>query len=122
MAINRLAGTASITVNGARYALRGSLMYRPSNLNRETVTGQDVVHGYKELPLPGFISMDVTDSNDLTVADFNAMTGVTIIAELANGKTIVGTNMWSVESQEVETVDAKFNVKFEGPDGCVTEN
>jgi hypothetical protein len=112
---NRLAGTASITVDGVSYPLRGNFKYRPATINRETVTGQDNVHGYKEMPQPGMISCDITDAGNLTVAFFNAMTNVTVVASLANGKTIVGSAMWTVgEGQEVETVDAKFSVTWDG--------
>ena len=36
----------------------------------------------------------------MSVADFNAMTNVSVVAELANGKTIVGRNMWTVDAQD----------------------
>ena len=45
---------------------------------------------------------------------FNAMTNVTVTVELANGKTIIGRNMWTVEAQEVKTAEATFEVKWEG--------
>ena len=50
----------------------------------------------------------------LTVADINAMTNVQVTCELANGKTIVGGQMWTVESQDVDTSEASFDVTWEG--------
>jgi hypothetical protein len=50
----------------------------------------------------------------LTVADFNQMTNVTISLSLANGKQVVGRNMWCTGVQEVKTQEATFEVKFEG--------
>ncbi|HHE3764702.1 TPA: phage tail tube protein, partial [Escherichia coli] len=47
-------------------------------------------------------------------------TNVNVIAELANGKTIIGRSLWTVNVQEVESGDAVFDVRWEGRD--VTEN
>jgi hypothetical protein len=116
---NRLAGTASITVSGRNYMLVGELSYDPSTVKRETKTGQDGVHGFGEMPKAGKISGTLRDSGDLTVADINGMVNETVVLTLANGKTIIGRNMWTVESQEVKTAEATFEVVWEGP--SVTE-
>lgn len=117
---NRLAGTASVTTNGITIMVAGQFKYSPSTVKRETLTGMDRVHGYKEKPSAPFISCQVRDSGGTTVADFNDMTNVTVVAELANGKTIIGTGMWTVESQEVDSEDAVFDVRWEST--SVTES
>lgn len=109
----RLAGIAYITVNGKSYMLAADATYSVSKVSRETLTGQDRVHGFSEKPKAGSISGQFRDARDLTVADFNAMDDVTVVLELANGKTVVGSNMWTVEAQEVKTAEATFEVKFE---------
>ncbi|MDA8248178.1 MAG: phage tail tube protein [Rhodospirillales bacterium] len=111
---NRLAGIAYLSVDGQSYMLAGELSYQVSTVSRETLIGQDAVHGYAEKPVAGFISGTLRDAGDLTVADFNAMNDVTVVVELANGKTILGRNMWTVEAQEVKTVEGTFEVKWEG--------
>lgn len=115
MASNLLAGTASVTVDGATYLVEGGFKYNPSTVTRESLTGMDGVHGYKEKFIAPSISMSLRDTGGLTVNAVNGMTNVTVVAQLANGKTIIGRNMWTVESQEVDSEDAKFDVKFEGP-------
>lgn len=112
---NRLAGTASLVVNGVTHMLVGELSYDPSAVKRESLTGQDGVHGFKESPKPGKISGTLRDSGSLTVADLNAMTDATVVATLANGKTIIGRNMWTVDAQEVKTSEGTFEVTWEGP-------
>jgi Phage tail tube protein len=119
---NRLAGTAYLSVDGVSFLLRGDFAYNPSSVTRETLTGMDGVHGFSEKPFPGSISGTLTDAGGLSVASFNAMSNVTVVCELANGKTIIGRNMWTVEAQEVKSTEATFEVKWEGPQGCVTEN
>lgn len=110
---NRLAGIAFVAVDGQNHMLQGEAAYGVSTVTRTTLVGQDAVHGYSEVPHPGFISMTLRDAGGLTVADFNVMTNVTVTLELANGKTIVGRNMWTVEQQEVNTQEATFAVRFE---------
>lgn len=113
---NRIAGTASVVVDGVTIMVAGKFKYRPSKVKRETLTGMDRVHGYKETPVAGMISLDVRDSGGTSVSDFNDMTNVTVVATLANGKIIIGSGLWTTGEQEVESEDAIFNVTFEGDD------
>jgi hypothetical protein len=117
MAINpqRLAGVANVYVNGASYMLAGDLAYSPSKVKRESLVGQDSVHGFSEMPVAGYISGTFRDAASLTVADFNGMSNVTVVCTLANGKTVTGVGMWVVEVQEVKTQEGTFEVRFEGP-------
>lgn len=117
---NRLAGTAEVAVDGVTIMVAGQFKYSPSKVKRETLTGMDTVHGYKEKPSAGFISCQVRDSGGTTVADFNDQTNVTVTAMLANGKTIIGSGMWTVEAQEVDSEDAVFDVRWES--ASVTES
>lgn len=118
---NRLAGIATISVDGQNYMLAGDLTYSPGDVARESLVGQDRVHGFAEKPRAPFISGSFRDASTFTVDDFNNMVNVTVTLELANGKTVVGRNMWTIEAQEVKTPEATFEVKFEGFSGSVTE-
>jgi hypothetical protein len=112
---NRLAGTATLTVDGQNYLLVGDFEYNPSTVTRESLVGMDDVHGFSEKKRVGSISGTLRDTGGLTVADLNAMDNSTVVAQLANGKTIIGRNMWTVEDQTVKSTDATVEVKFEGP-------
>lgn len=116
---NRLAGTAFLSVDGVTYMLAGDFEYSPSKVTRETLTGMDGVHGFSEKPKAGHISGTLRDSSGLSVAALNAMDNVTVVAQLANGKTIVGRNMWTVEDQTAKAEDGTVEVKWESP--SVTE-
>lgn len=117
---NRLAGTCYLTVDGVSYMLAGDFSYKVSGVSRETLKGQDGVHGYSETPQPGYIAATLRDSSNLSLADINGMSNATVVAELANGKTIIGRNMWALDQQESKSSDATIEVKWEGP--SVTEN
>lgn len=117
---NRLAGTAYVTVDGVSVMVVGQFKYRPSKVERSTLTGMDSVHGYKEKPIPAYISCQLRDSGGTTVLNLNEQTNVNVVAELANGKTIIGRGLWTTGAQEVESEEATFDVRWEGAD--VTEN
>jgi hypothetical protein len=119
---NRVAGTAYLSVDGVAYALAGELEYNPSLVKRESVAGQDGVHGYKEMPVAPHISGTIRDMNGLSVTSLNAMTNNTVTVQLANGKMVVGRNMWTVEDQTSKATDGTVEVKWEGLQGSVTEN
>lgn len=110
----RLAGTAFLSVDGVSYMLVGDFEYSPSKVSRETLIGMDAVHGFSEKPNAGHISGTIRDAGNLSVAALNAMENVTVVAQLANGKTIVGRNMWTVETQTAKSAEATIEVKWEG--------
>lgn len=116
-----IAGTAYITVDGTNYQLEGQLKYDLGNVTRESLSGQDTVHGFSEKPKAPSISASIRDSGGLDLAKINAMRSVTVFLELANGKGVLGRKMWTVEAQEVDTTEAKLDVKWEGMQGAVTE-
>ncbi|WCT78670.1 phage tail tube protein [Novosphingobium humi] len=111
--MSAIAGTLSITIDGTNYAVSGSGTYLVSSSNRETLTGQDGVHGYKEMPQAGHIAWTGRDSNAFKIADLNAADGVTVVAVLANGKVIIAKNAWrDGEPAEVNTEDGTFSIRF----------
>lgn len=119
--VNRLAGVASVTINGVSYHISGEGTYRPSGSSRESLVGQDGYHGYKEMPQPGMIKWRGRDSNNLLVSALNEMANASVVLVPATGKSVIGRNMTRVgDPLEVNTEDGTFEVTFEGPD--VTEN
>ena len=109
-----LAGTATITADGTSYLLVGDLSYDPSTVTREALLGQDGPHGYKEKPKFGKIKATLRDTGDLTIADLNAMSNVTVVLDLANGKTVLGRNMFTTDPQSVATEEGTVEVTWEG--------
>ena len=112
----RIAGTAYLTVDGVSYTLQSGLNWSPSQVTRETQMSMDADAGYIEKPMQGFIEGVLRDGKAVTVRDFNAMTNVTVMVELANGKLVVGRNMWTVQAQEVDSEAGTFKVRWESPD------
>lgn len=116
---NLLAGTLFFSIDGVRYRAIGEFAYRVSGKKRETLNGQDGVHGFKANITAGRIEGKIRDANDLTVSALNALDNATVTIELANGKSVTGRNMWQVADDgapKVTTDEGEIEIAFEGPD------
>lgn len=110
----RIAGTAFLNVDGTNFTVAGEAEYCPSVFKRETLAGMSGIDGYAERFNIPHISMQLRDMGGLELGDINAMTNVTVTLELANGKTVVGRNMWTVEEQTGKATDGTVDVRWEG--------
>lgn len=114
---NRLAGTASVTIDGQSYTIVGDGTYRLSSVHRETLKGQSGVEGYSEMAEEGKISWKGRDGYNVDIAALNAATNATVVLSPANGKSIIGRNMWRTgDPIEINTEDGSFTIEFDGPD------
>ncbi len=119
---NRVAGVAYLSVNGQTLPLAGEFEYMPSTVKRDPMVGVDGVHGYKELPVPGWIKGSIRDAFGLTVTQLNAMTNVNVVCQLANGKTVNGRNMWqNGEPPSGKADEATIEMEWAGLQASVTE-
>jgi hypothetical protein len=111
----RLAGTAFWSVDGTSYRVVGEVEWSPSQVERESLSGMDSgFHGYSEKPVPAFMSVTGRDSRGVSAAAYGAMIGVTVVFQLANGKTVIGPSMVLVQRVDVNSVDATIRLRFEG--------
>ncbi|VTN15516.1 Phage tail tube protein [Raoultella terrigena] len=76
--------------------VEGSFKYQPSTVNRSTLTVWMVCMVIRKNRLPGISQHALRDSGGTSVRGFNGQTNVNVIAELANGKTIIGRALWTV--------------------------
>ena len=116
---NFIAGTAFISLDGKRLRLAGEFSVQPSTATRETLTGMDGVHGYKQKPAAGKISAKLRDGADVSVTALGNVTNGTVTVELANGKTWSGAGMWCTEQPTVDAEEGTIDWKLEG--ASVTE-
>jgi hypothetical protein len=111
---SRRAGVAYLTIDGDTWDVVGDLAYDAQTVTRETLAGQSGVQGYSEMPKAGFISATLRTRSDATTYSLASKTSATVIAQLANGTTIYGGNMWQVGDIEIRTQEATFSIRFEG--------
>lgn len=114
MAAQRIAGICFFKVDGQQYPLRGSFKVQPFNTKKEGIAGQDGIHGYKETPIIPFIEGEVSDLGSFSLSQLQQVTNSTITAELANGKVYTLRNAWFVDAPDLDAVDGKITIKFEG--------
>ena len=110
----RLAGLTSVHINGAAYAVI-EYTWAPGRIQRETMLSLSGVDGFSAKPAIGHISVKLRDTQAVNVTSFNSMEDATVVLKLANGKSVVGHNMWNVPMPEVGQ-EASFDVRFEGDD------
>ena len=116
----RLAGLAWLTIDGVSYPVVSSPTWGVATRKRKTLPGMDRIHGYSEEIVPGFIAVTLRDEAGTSIAGFQDMVSVAVSLELASGKRVSGTGMWTVESAEVDSAEATFAVRFEGEDVAET--
>ncbi|TXH34064.1 MAG: phage tail protein [Rhodospirillaceae bacterium] len=117
MADNRIAGVCYLKADGQQFALKGDLTINIDKVTRTGVAGADRVHGFTETVNIPFISGTVSLTSDLSIEKLQEMTDVTVVAELANGKSYILRNAWSAESRELNASEGQTPVRFEGKSG-----
>lgn len=112
----RLAGITSLTVDGTAYMVVSDVTWSPAKWKRETLVGLDMVHGFSEVPIQGYIEATLRDSGSISVSDFNQMRCVEVLVTLATGKIVGGANLWNTSALEVRAAEGTFTVRFDGVD------
>ena len=107
-------GIAYLKADGQQFALRGNLNVGVPDVERESIVGQDGVHGYVEKPVAPYIEGDLTDSGGLSVEQIAAIRDATVTAELVNGKVYVLREAWVTTAIAINTAEGSMNVRFEG--------
>ena len=114
MAQNKIAGTVFLKFDGEQLQLRGDLTVTPGSIERESIVGQDAVHGFKEMPRAPFIEGNFSDGAAVSLEALLKQEDVTVQAELANGKQYILRNAWLVPSPELDTSEGQMTLRWEG--------
>jgi hypothetical protein len=117
MANRRVAGTTTVTADNLQLSVRGNVNVSLSKVERTGIAGLDGTHGYEEKPRVQFIELDVTTTQDLTIAQLDAITDATITTTLANGKTYSLFEAWTKSAHEINAEQGMVRVRFEGMNG-----
>lgn len=113
----RVGGLLFLKVDGELFQAKGEFTYNINPVKRESVVGQDGVHGFKEEPKVQFIEGSITDSDELDLEGFYAIRDATIVLELANGKVIQLREAFYAADGDVTTSEGEIQVRFEGISG-----
>lgn len=110
----RRAGIFALNVDGEDFDVESGVTYILNTVKRETLVGISGIQGYKETPVSGQIKAKLRDSSGILASTFANLTSSSVIGHAANGKTVAGTGMWTVETVEVDPIEGTFEVTFEG--------
>ncbi len=117
MANRRVGGLLFLKVDGELFQAKGEFTYNINPTKRESVVGQDTVHGFSEMPKPIFVEGAITDSDELDVEGFQAIRDATLTLELANGKVIQLREAFYAADGDVTTNEGEIQVRFEAISG-----
>jgi hypothetical protein len=106
-------GTLFFLINGTQYALAGDFTINPGGPKRESMMGPDGTRATKETFEPATCEGDLRDNDGLDVQFLKSLQGVTITAQLANGKSWVLVNADQTGDCAVGTAEGTIAVKFE---------
>jgi hypothetical protein len=111
---NRVAGRLFFKIDGQQYSVKAGITYNLGRPKRESMSDAEFNHYFKETAQVPSISGELIDKGDVDLAAFLELDGVTITAELANGKTIVLRNAWQTAEGETNTEESTVSFKFDG--------
>jgi hypothetical protein len=111
---NRVAGVATVTVDGEALDILGTLTVSPFTVTREGVVGLGGVKGYKETPRIPSIEVEVATTSATSLATLEGVTNATVNADLANGKKYVLTEAWLSGEPDINAAEGTTTLRFEG--------
>jgi hypothetical protein len=114
MSIGPIGGVAFFKLNGLQYQLRGELEVQPNTTENEWLANQDLSQVYTQKAVTPYISCKLSDSGGLSIQALQSISGVTITAELSNGKvyTLAGAAPWG--EFKAESTKGEITAKFGG--------
>lgn len=114
MSIGPVGGIAFFKINGLQYQLRGELEIQPNTTENEWIANQDGTQVFTQKAVTPYMQLKVSDDQGLSVQALNAAEGVTVTAELANGKvyTLQQAAQWG--EVKLDTVKGEITFKIGG--------
>ena len=111
----RIAGIASIFVDGVPMTAKGGLEYKTNTTKRTVINGMDgSFAGWMEEGDAPYIKVTLLDTGTFPIQSLFDNTNIQVIANLANGRVVTGHSMTIMESIEVKNEDATFDITFVG--------
>lgn len=112
--MTRVGGIIKFLIDGVQLPAKGNFTFGLGTPKRETVIGTDGVHGYKETPTAPYIEGAITDSLGTDLKALFNLTNVTVLLDLANGKSVVLHDAYYCGDGETSTEEGEVKVRFEG--------
>lgn len=102
-------GRVFITAAGKRLASKEGAKLMLGGVEREAVLADTGVVGYQEKTVAPGVECTIPHTADLSLAEFQAMTDVTLSFDTDTGKSFVLSNAWNSNALEMEKGEIKLN-------------
>jgi hypothetical protein len=107
-------GTLFFKLNGQQYDLAGTFTIFLGGQVNTPVSGPDGVHGYKTKYAPPMWNTELQDGDAVLLAALQGLGGITLTAELDNGKTYLMINAFQTGEANLDVVETKIKCDFSG--------
>lgn len=108
----RVGGTAKLRVNGVQFLVKGEIEWNLGLPKKEDVLGQDRPHGFKEIQQFAMIKCTVTITKDTDVNLLVTGEGLTVTAELPDGRVVMLEEAWQAAEGTGSTGEGEMEVEF----------
>jgi hypothetical protein len=108
----RVGGTAKLRVNGVPFLVKGAIDWNLGRPKKEDVLGQDKPHGFKEVQQFAMIKCTVTVTVDTDVVLLTTGEGLTVTAEIPDGRVVMLEAAWQSGEGTVNTEEGELEVEF----------
>lgn len=113
--MTKLAGKATIRVNGQTFKQEKGATLDIGGPKRTTKMGSAGVAGYAEEQTPSKLEVSPFIFEGFSVAQIRTWDNVTVSFELDTGQTYVINGGWATETPVIEESDGKTKITIEGP-------
>ena len=108
----QITGKAVIRLDGSELRTTGTATLNPGGMNRETVKGGGVIHGYKEEDVEPSVECSVAHTTELSIKDLAAIIDATVMFETDSGAQFVLRNAWVTEPPSLDAISGEVDLKF----------
>lgn len=109
-----IGGILRVTVNGKALAVKPGWEWSRGGFDRETVLGATEPHGHKSTPRVPFVAGPMTWDGTDDIDDLQEVTGATVVAEFANGRTLVIRDAHAAGPWTGSTDEGEVQARYEG--------
>lgn len=112
---NRVQGRFQIKANGKLLETHPGATLDIGGSTRETVTGANAVHGFKESIKPAKVECEISVKGSTSLAEIRNWDDITVTVESDTGQTWVVSHGWVTEPPTTTDNDGKAKIVIEGP-------
>jgi hypothetical protein len=87
--------------------------FRPGGIQRESVTGDQSVHGYTETIMSAKLSGNLTHTEQQSLEAYGSISNATIVITTNSNQQYVMRNAWQTDAPELNAQSGEVSVSYE---------